>query len=91
MSRAIIEKTSGKDAVFNAGNVRSEVAHREDVVTDESHRADRRIIAQLDSSINVLHQIGTVGIHRPRGTDPDLSVRWWNAENQNRYCSQTQK
>src|SRR5438270_5231332 len=60
---AIIEKTSVKDAVFDACKISGEVAHRQDVVTDESHRTDRRIVAQLDSSIDVLHQIRAVGIY----------------------------
>src|SRR4051794_38262434 len=53
--RAIIEKASVKDAVFNAVKVRCQIAHRQDVITNESYRANRRIVAQLDSSIDVLN------------------------------------
>jgi hypothetical protein len=62
---AIIEKASVKDAVFKAIKVLSKVAHRQDVVTDESYRANRRIVAQLDSSIYVLNQVCAVGIYCP--------------------------
>jgi len=63
--RAIIEKTRVKDAVFSTVKLRSKIAHRKDVITNESYRTDWRIIAQLDSSIDVLHQVRAVGIYRP--------------------------
>lgn len=65
MSCAIIEKTCVKNAVTDAGEVLGKVAHRQDVITNESYRANRRIAAQLDSSIDVLHQVRAVGIYRP--------------------------
>ncbi len=63
--RAIIEKTRVKDAVFRTVKLRSEIAHRKDVITNESYRANRRIIAQLDSSIDIFHQGCAVGIYCP--------------------------
>src|SRR5689334_14934089 len=90
MSRTIIEKTSGKDAVFNTTNVRSEVTHRQNVVPDERSCSNRSVIAQLHFSIDILHQVCAVGIYCPGGTDPVLGVGCWNNEGQ-RQERQSQK
>src|SRR5579862_3194151 len=88
MSCTVVEKTSSKNAVINALKVRSEIAHRQHVVTDKCCSADRRIITQLHLSINVLDQVCTVWINRPSRTYPCLRLRCGRAQSQN--CNRNQ-